>query len=118
LPPLPPPPLPPLLPLPPVNSYHAGYMMAVAAEAMCRSGERGFPRCMVSAILVCVGAIGSLLAANCATASANSSTTGSPPWYSGGLLIALALLQLSSLLPRYKGSGSLGSTGEICGGST
>jgi hypothetical protein len=92
--------------------------MAVAAEAMCRSGKRGSPQCMVSSILVCVGAIGSLLAASRATASVNLSVMWSLPWYSGRLSIVLALLQLSLLLPGYKGSGSLGSTGEICGGST
>jgi hypothetical protein len=91
--------------------------MAMAAEAMYRSGERGFPQCMLSSILVCVGAMGSLLAANRATALANLSATWSLPWYSGGLSIALTLLQLLSLLPGYKGSSSLGSTGEICGGS-
>jgi hypothetical protein len=48
-----------------------------------------------------------------ATAAAKLSATGSLPWYSGGLSIALALLQLSSLLPRYKGNGSLGSTVKV-----
>jgi hypothetical protein len=65
-----------------------------------------------------MGAIGSLLVINWATATAKLSAIGSLPWYSGRLSIALALLQLSSLLPGYKGSGSLGSTGKICGGMT
>jgi hypothetical protein len=72
---------------------------------------------MVSLMFACMGAIGSQLVANWAIAIANLSATGSLPWYSSGLLIVLALLQLSSLLPRYKGNGSLASTGEICGGA-
>jgi hypothetical protein len=108
-------PLPPLPPLPPGHKaeVYAGKVMAVAAEAMCRSSTSRFPHCMVCSILVCMGAIGSQLADSWATAAAKSSANWSLPWYSSGLLIALALLVLSSLLPGYNGKGSHGSTGEI-----
>jgi hypothetical protein len=62
--------------------------------------------------------MGSRVVVSWATAAANLSATGSLPWYSGGLSIALGLLRLSSLFPGYRGNGSLASTGEICGGST
>jgi hypothetical protein len=51
--------------------------MAVAADAMCSSGARGFPHCMVCSMFEWIGAIGSLLADNCATAVAKLSTTWS-----------------------------------------
>jgi hypothetical protein len=68
--------------------------------------------------VACTGAMGSQVVLSWATAATKSSATRSLPWYSGGLSIALGLLRLSSLFPGYNGNGSLGSTGEICGGST